>query len=146
MKRLSDRISAAISGVKCPGCGERVVPTLVSSGDTAASTAGKRWSFIWLPPRGEVCPKCDFPLARYAGRRKWIWLFLAGPVLLAVAMLLFVSSLIGNLPGWFGWLPRVTAAAGLVAFLVGFVGLIVGGRHGPVRSDIPGEKVRSGNS
>ncbi|NIN09979.1 MAG: hypothetical protein GTN62_01050 [Gemmatimonadales bacterium] len=136
MSRVSDRIGRALSSVKCPGCGNYVVPSIIPSGVGAAAgeqVEGKRWSFVWRPPRGEVCPQCDFPLSRYAGRIKWIRLFTAGVVLLTAAILLYVLGRISDLGGWFGWVMRATALVGVVAFLIGLVGLVVGGRHGPVQ-------------
>lgn len=153
-QRISDRISTAFAAVKCPGCRRYVVPTTgpATTPEAAApAPAGKRWSFIWLPPRGEVCPACSFPLSRYAGRRKWVRLFLAGVVLLVSSFLFSLSAGMSGLggsmwgplecaltaeafPGCLGWLGRLTAGVGLVAFLGGLVGIIVGGRHGPMRA------------
>ncbi len=134
MNRISARISTAMAGVKCPGCGQYVVPTEIAvdtSSEAGEGGPGKRWSFIWRPPSGRLCPKCSFPLERYARRAKWIRLFTAGVVLLTTTVLLVVLAMISGFSGWLVWAQRVTGAAGIVAFLVGLVGIVLGGRHGP---------------
>ena len=131
MNRIGARISAAIAGVKCPGCSQYVVPTFVLSGDSTAgeqTVPGKRWSFVWREPSGKVCPKCSFPLDRYAKRVKWMRLFTAGVVLLTITFLTYVMGRFTDLPAWLPWVQKAGAALGGLAFLVGLVGLVVGGR------------------
>ena len=132
MNRISERISAAIVGVTCPGCLKRVRPTLTPPGPESAPRpeGGQRWSFIWRPPTGEVCPECGFPLARYARRVKWIRLFSAGIVLLTFAVLVTVLSAVSDLPAWLVATRNVLGAIGLGAFVVGLVGIVIGGRSG----------------
>ena len=132
MNRISARISSAFAGVKCPGCGKFVVPTLLPTQDSAAETqqAGPRWSFVWAAPSGEVCPECSFPLARYARRVKWIRLFTAGVALLTISILLYLVTRFTDTPAWFPRIMQASAGLGLVAFLVGLVGLVVGGKRG----------------
>jgi hypothetical protein len=137
MNRISTRISAAFSGVKCPGCGNHVVPTL-PPGEAAASRPGERFSFVWRPPSGGVCPQCGFPLARFAKRVKWIRLFGSGVVLIGIAVVLLV--LVGGEIDltWVPVLARVLLSLGGLAIVVGLVGLTVGGRRTPVPGEGPG--------
>jgi hypothetical protein len=132
MNRISERISAAIVGVTCPACGKRVRPTLVPPGPESAprSEGDQRWSFIWRPPTGEVCPECGFPLARYGRRAKWIRLFSAGIVLLMLVVLVGVLNTVSDLPAWLRATRNVLGAIGLVAFVVGLTGIVIGGRSG----------------
>jgi len=132
MNRISSRIGNAISAVTCPGCGKHVVPTLppaTESSAPSAGTPGKRWSFIWVPPSGEVCPECSFPLARYAKRVKWIRLLRIGVIVLTVSILVYVATWFGDTPGWANWVLGIAALAGATALIVGIVGLVVGGRR-----------------
>ncbi len=143
MNRVSKRLSAAISTIKCPGCSQRVLPTTLGAASptpaptppSAEDTGGRRWSFIWVPPRGEFCPECGFPLSRYVARLKWVRLFSAGVVLLAIALSFFVLSQITNLGEALTWPLRIAAGAGLVTFLVGLGGIIIGGPRGPMEGD-----------
>jgi hypothetical protein len=133
MNRISQRISDALTGVRCPGCRKFVQPTLIPVQGEAPETqqTGPRWSFVWRPPSGEVCPECQFPLARFARRVKWIRTFQLGVVLLTAAALLYVVSRFGEDVSWIVWTYRTSAALGGLAFLAGLVGLVVGGKHGP---------------
>jgi hypothetical protein len=134
MNRISERVSAAIAGVKCPGCGEYVIPSELPMADAVPvdeGGPGKRWSFIWRPPSGRLCPKCNFPLERYARRAPWIRLFVAGVVLLTTTVLLIVLAMMSGFSRWLVWAQRVTGAVGLVSFLTGLAGIVLGGRHGP---------------
>jgi hypothetical protein len=127
MSRLSQRIGSALVGVKCPGCGKHVMPT-VELGEPAESSApGKRWSFVWRPPSGDVCPECRFPLGRYARRVKWIRLFIAGITLLLVDGGLVVIGVIRASP-MSPALVRTVGIVGAIALFGGLIGLIVGGR------------------
>jgi len=137
MNRISTRISGALMGVRCPGCGKFVQPTLIPVQDAApgADPSGPRWSFVWRPPSGEVCPECQFPLARYARRVKWIRTFQLGVVLLTVSALLFMVGRFAEAPNWMTWTYRISGGLGAVAFLVGLTGLVVGGKRGPEPAD-----------
>ena len=132
MTRLSQRISAAVTGVKCPGCGSFVTPTLKApegpSETEMPSAPGKRWSFVWRPPSGEVCPECGFPLARFARRLKWMWMFRVGVLSLVVAFVLLLVKRYGGVESALNLPLRVIGLFGLLALVVGVVGLIVGGR------------------
>jgi hypothetical protein len=132
MTRLSSRISNAMSGVQCPACEKHVTPKYVApeQGADEQEQIDGRWSFVWRPPSGEVCPECNFPLARYARRAKWMRLFGAGVALLTIAFLLQVLGKMTAMPGWYTWVPRTLAMVGLAAFVIGLVGLVVGGRRG----------------
>jgi hypothetical protein len=133
MNRISERISAAITGVRCPGCGKFVTPTFSAgdgSPDQTPMEGGKRWSFVWRPPSGKVCPECSFPLARFARRLKWMWTFRVGVVLLVAAFALLLVRRYGGPGVGLVWPLRILAGGGLAAVVVGVVGLIVGGRHG----------------
>jgi hypothetical protein len=141
MERISERISAAVTGeVRCPACGKYVRPGLPqqNAGGEAATTDSGRWSFVWRDPSGVVCPECSFPLARYEKRLKWIRAFGVGVVLLTVAFLMYVLAKMTVLPVWFDWAVRSIAGVGLLAFLTGLVGLVIGGRSGPPSSEPPG--------
>ena len=127
MSRMSQRISSALVGVKCPGCGKRVTPTVELGEPTESSAPGKRWSFVWRPPSGDVCPECRFPLGRYARRMKWIRLFITGIMLLIVDGALVVIGAISESP-MSPALVRAVGIVGAVALCVGLIGLIVGGR------------------
>ena len=131
MNRIGARISAVVAGVKCPGCNQYVVPTFVIPSDTTAgeqTVPGKRWSFVWREPSGKVCPKCSFPLDRYAKRVKWMRLFSTGVVLLTISLLTYVMGRFTDLPTWLPWVRWAGVALGSLAFLVGLGGLVVGGR------------------
>ena len=131
MTRISERISAAILGMKCPGCGKTVVPTRLeqAAGPPAIPPpeGAKRWSFVWRPPSGDVCPQCHFPLGRYARRLKWIRLFVTGIMVLAVDGLLILIGAIRESPMPPG-LVRALGYIGGIALILGLIGLIVGGR------------------
>ena len=130
--RISSRINTTVSQVKCPGCSKRVVPTIIPDVEPESNTSadGKRWSFIWRPPRGEICPECQFPLARFAYRKKWVSTLMAGIVVLTLAVLLLLLAMMSGFPSWFVVIVQLTAAAGIATVVIGFAGLIVGGRHG----------------
>lgn len=132
--QIGDRINTAFSHVVCPGCSKNVEPTVVASDDDGSDTHedpnGERWSFIWRPPRGEVCPECSFPISRFAYRRKWIKLLMTGIVILTISALLFIVAMMSDFPGWLGWLVRVSFTAGIVTVVAGIVGIVIGGRHG----------------
>lgn len=132
MPQIGERISAVMSEVKCPGCKKHVTPTLPDT-TTEPTTEGKRWSFVWRPPTGEVCPECDFPLARYVRRLRWIRIFRLGVALLTISFLVYFFTRNAEAGTWLRSAVLAVAGAGLVAFLVGVVGLIVGGRR-----DAPG--------
>lgn len=128
MSRMRQRIDTALSGVKCPGCGKFVMPTVDLGESMEQAGAGKRWSFVWRPPTGDVCPECRFPLGRYARRAKWIRLFIVGIMLLAIdASLLLIGEVGGNSTP--SGLLQALGFAGGVALVVGLLGLIIGGRH-----------------
>lgn len=142
MGRISERISSAMTTVECPGCGKRVVPTPAAppgapEAAPAAPTAdsGERWSFIWRPPSGQVCPECFFPLARFARRLKWVRLFSAGVAVMVAALMLFILSLLNPDSTWARSVGGIVAAVGAAVLLVGLVGIVIGGRHRP---DDPG--------
>lgn len=137
MNRISTAISSALAGVRCPGCGNHVVPTM-PAGDATASKPGERYSFVWRPPSGAVCPQCGFPLARFAKRAKWIRLFGLGVVTVGIAVVLLVL-LGGEIDlTWVPLLARVLLSLGGLAIIVGLAGLIVGGRRTTPSGDGPG--------
>jgi hypothetical protein len=131
MNRIGARVSAAFAAVKCPGCNQYVTPTFAVSSDPSAgeqAVPGKRWSFVWREPSGKVCPKCSFPLDRYAKRVKWMRLFAAGVVLLTISALTYVMGRFADLPAWLSWVLRAGFAVGVLTFVVGLLGLVLGGR------------------
>ncbi len=103
--RISQRITDATSLTKCPGCGLRVVV------------------------RGEGCPACTFPIARYQIRIKWFRTLFAGLIVLAVALFLLFANALGDLRGVYGLTVKLLGIAGLVATAVGAIGVIFGGLH-----------------
>jgi hypothetical protein len=137
MDRISERISSAISTLECPGCGKRVVPIVASppgAGGPPASPSdqseeGKRWSFIWRPPSGAICPECFFPLARYVRRLKWVRTFSAGLVLLVGALMLFILSLLNPASTWAGSGARLVVGIGGLVTVVGIGGIVLGGQR-----------------
>lgn len=137
MNGITERISSAVSTVRCPGCGKRVVPTVVASPPGAAPTPGppaqrdERWSFIWRAPSGQVCPECFFPLTRYARRLKWVRIFSAGLVLLVMALMFFILWMFNPAGEWAAGVARVVGVIGAGALLVGLGGIVVGGRRTP---------------
>ncbi len=107
MGRISARISAAIATITCPGCGEGITP------------------------REERCPKCDFPLSRYALRLKWFRVFFVGVLILVVSGGVTFLAMLSDLRGWVGWMLAGVAGVGFVTFGVGLVGIVFGGPHAP---------------
>ena len=130
MPRLSDRISAALSTVTCPSCHQQVVPTDPAPVEAAPeSKEGARFSYIWIEPGGKVCPECTFPLDRYARRVKWLETFVAGIGVLTLWVVLGVLSTGLQFPVWLRWVQVGLAGVGTALFLVGVVGLLLGGRR-----------------
>jgi hypothetical protein len=129
--RISERVAAALATVRCPGCGHFVVPTIAPAEDSDdAEDTAERWSFIWLPPRGEICPDCDFPLERYLHRRKWVWLLMGGVAILTISLFFVALAWVsGAQSGPLRQIPVVAAGTGLAVFLVGTIGIVIGGRH-----------------
>ena len=145
--RVSHRVSAMWSTVKCPKCETRVPvgaalgtgrPSQQAANVDAEAESGTRWSFIWTPPRGDFCPECDFPLSKYFGRLKWIRTMMVG---VAIVILAFIAQVIGAVgPDGPTFLPmmRQVMRVGAVVFGIGVVGIIIPGKHGPdaFRADI----------
>ena len=139
-QRVSQRVSAMWSTVKCPRC-EAVVPVPKAIPEDAPESqprvAGKRWSFIWTAPRGDFCPECDFPLSKYFGRLKWIRTVMVGVSIVLLAFVLQVVGFIGQFGDGYLQTMRNLIRAGTVVFAVGFVGVVVGGKRGPFRVGSP---------
>ena len=57
-------------------------------------------------------------------------LFGAGVAVLTVSFLLNVLGKVTTVPDWYGWCPRTLGLIGLLAFVGGLIGLVVGGRRG----------------
>jgi len=130
MSRLTQRISTMWSAVKCPRCGKVVQPgALVPEDGSTPPPDDARWSFLWTPPRGDVCPECEFPLSKYFGRLKWIRTFVIG---VAIVILSVALQLIG-----LGIRPRtrfvqftmIGVLIGAAVTVVGALGIIIGGKH-----------------
>ncbi len=138
--RVSQRVSAMWSTVKCPKCETRVPvgaalgtgrPSQQAANVDAEAESGTRWSFIWTPPRGDFCPECDFPLSKFFGRLKWILTMMVG---VAIVISAFIAQVIGAVgPDGPTFLPmmRQVMRVGVVVFGIGVVGIIIPGRHGP---------------
>jgi hypothetical protein len=136
MNRLSQRISTAWHGVKCPRCGMFVLPTGAPVSDAPPTPIGeddKRWSFFWRLPRGDFCPECEFPLSKYFGRLKWIRTFMVGVGIAVGALLLQFVGAIGLFGFTYIKVMRIAIMVGAGVTAIGLVGIIVGGRHGRVR-------------
>ncbi len=138
MTRLTQRLSTMFSAVKCPRCGMVVQPDSIPAPQdpSSAPVAGgdeKRWSFLWVAPRGDVCPECEFPLSKYFGRLKWIRTAAFGVLIVMVSLLLQIVGSIGQLGTAFVRIWQMTIIVGAVIAAVGIVGVIVGGRHRTVR-------------
>ena len=131
--RLSQTISTAWSTVKCPRCGKHVRPNqlVAASGMPVPMEGGdqKRWSLLWLPPRGDVCPDCDFPISKYMGRIKWIRLMMVSVLVVLVALLLQMMALVAQIDALYIAVLKRVILVGAVLFAVGLVGVIVGRRH-----------------
>jgi hypothetical protein len=103
--------------------------TLGGAAPTAPDGDGKRWSFLWLEPRGEICPECEFPLSKYFGRLKWIRTMMVGTAVVMLALVLQIIGVIGRFGGLIA-VMKVTILVGAVLASIGVVGVVVGGRHG----------------
>lgn len=135
MSRLSQRISAVWSTVKCPRCNAQVNPHALVRDELppgAAEATEERWSFIWVRPRGDFCPECEFPLSKYFGRLKWIRTLMVGVAILLVFFLLQFIVVIRNMGTPLVRVMQVGVFTGALVAGVGIVGTIVGGRHGRI--------------
>ena len=138
MTRLTQRLSTMFSAVKCPRCGMLVQPDTISSPEDPPDLPGgggdeKRWSFLWVAPRGDVCPECEFPLSKYFGRLKWIRTAAVGVFIVMVSLLFQIIGSIGQLGTAFVRIWQTTILFGAVVAAIGIVGVVVGGRHRTVR-------------
>ena len=134
MNRISQRIAAAVAGVRCPGCGKVVMPVEVPvmAGEASRAAGGEdRWSFLWRAPSGPVCPECSFPLGRYARRVKWIRLLLTGVVLVTISLLLLVVGMMGEGSRLWWMVQRTVGVVGLAVLSTGLGGVIIGRRRKP---------------
>ena len=142
MNRLTQRISTMWSAVKCPRCGRLVQPDTLLPEEGAPPPAAddeKRWSFLWTPPRGDVCPECDFPLSKYFGRLKWIRTFVIGVAIVLLSVALQLIGL-GIRPGTrFVQFTMAGVLIGAAVAIIGALGVIIGGKHATVRV---GDKAR----
>ncbi len=132
MTRLSQRVSAMWTTVKCPKCDTLVPvrkPSEVTPPQQGSQGGGKRFSFIWLMPHGDFCPECDFPLSKYFGRLKWIRTVMVGVSIVLVALVLQVVGAIGQFGADYLRVMRDVIRVGVVVFGVGAVGVIVGRRR-----------------
>ena len=131
MARLSQRISTVWSTVKCPRCGMFVHPDhlAVASASPTPGADEKRWSLLWRPPRGDICPECDFPLSKYFGRLKWIRLMMVGVAIVLVALFLQMIGLVAQISSVYIVFLKRSVLAGAVLFGIGFAGVILGRLH-----------------
>lgn len=135
MSRLSQRISAVWSSVRCPRCNALVDPAALLRADprpAEGSANDKRWSFIWVQPRGDFCPECEFPLSKYFGRLKWIRTLMVGVAILVVFFVAQFVVVIRNMGTPLVRVMQVGVFTGALIAGVGIVGTIVGGRHGRI--------------
>ena len=131
MARLTQSISAMWSTVKCPRCGKSVHPDQIALAGVSATPGGneKRWSLLWSPPRGDVCPECDFPISKYIGRLKWIRLMMVSVLIVLVALFLQMIALVAQVDAVYIAVLKRTVLAGAGLFVVGSAGVILGRRH-----------------
>ena len=131
MSRLTQSISAMWSTVKCPRCGKSVHPDQIALAGVSATPGAseKRWSLLWLPPRGDVCPECDFPISKYIGRLKWIRLMMVSVLIVLVALFLQMIALVAQVDAVYIAVLKRTVLAGAGLFVVGSAGVILGRRH-----------------
>lgn len=137
MARLTQRVSAMLTTVTCPRCGTVVDPKNIVTEDSAP---GERRSYLWLAPRGDFCPKCDFPLSKYFGRIQWIRTMAAGVMLVLIA---FVCELVGAMirfPEWYYTVMRNLIRLGALVTAVGAVGVLIGRRHAAVNAIEEGQR------
>ncbi len=136
MTRLTQRLSTMFSAVKCPRCGMLVQPGDLPLPEGPPGAPGgdeKRWSFLWVAPRGDVCPECEFPLSKYFGRLKWIRTLAGGVGIVMVSLVFQVVGSIGQLGTAYVRIWQTTILLGAVVAAIGFVGVVIGGRHRTVR-------------
>jgi hypothetical protein len=122
--------------VKCPRCGAVAEP--VFSDETAvpetADRGSERWSFVWTAPRGDFCPECDFPLSKYVGRLKWVRTMSVGVAIVVVGFLLQIIGVLRVAGSAYVRVMQAIVLTGAIVFVIGAVGVIVGGKHGRVRT------------
>lgn len=141
MSRLTQRVSTMWSMVKCPRCGMMVQPDSLPAPESSPDAPGgdeKRWSFLWVAPRGDVCPECEFPLSKYFGRLKWIRTALVGLAIVALALVLQIGGVIASAEPPYIHTMQGAILVGAAVTAVGIVGVLVGGRHGTVHA--PGKR------
>ncbi len=97
--------------------------------DVQATAPGKRWSFVWRPPSGAGCPRRGFPLERYRRSMRRIRTPRIGAVALLLALSVLLVDRYTKIRRRLVVLCRVLGAAGTLTFLVGGIGLVVGGRQ-----------------
>lgn len=135
MSRLSQRISSVWTAVKCPKCGMLVAPTSQPAGDgkPAGDAQGKRWSFLWVEPRGDFCPECEFPLSKYFGRLKWIRTAMIGVAVVLAALVLQLLGIVLILGPRYNTVMKSALLVGAAATVIGVAGVVIGGRHAAPR-------------
>lgn len=138
MTRLTQRLSTMFSAVKCPRCGMLVQPDSLPAPEGPPDSPGpandeKRWSFLWVAPRGDVCPECEFPLSKYFGRLKWIRTAGVGVSIVIVSLVFQIVGSIGQLGTAFVRIWQTTIIFGAIVAAIGIIGVLVGGRHRTVR-------------
>ena len=139
MSRLSQRMSAMWSTIRCPRCRalvpvERPIEPLGPSDAPAppGQEEGKRWSVLWTAPRGDFCPERDFPLSKYFGRIKWIRTLMVGVGIVLVAIVFQIVGVVGLFGHAYIRTVQIVVALGAAVALVGAVGVVVGGKHGRI--------------
>ena len=131
MASIAERISSTLQGIECPGCMKRVVPTFLEGGEGEEQVPPPdgRWSFVWRPTSGLVCPECKFPLGRYAQRLKWVRLLGLGIASATAAVLLWVVGMMGGAGDALRMMQRILGGFGALAIVLGGLGIILGGRR-----------------
>ncbi|UCG88687.1 MAG: hypothetical protein JSW71_09170 [Gemmatimonadota bacterium] len=127
--------------VKCPRCGMLVQPDNLPAPQGSPDSSGgdeKRWSFLWVAPRGDVCPECEFPLSKYFGRLKWIRTTMVGLVIVALALVLQIGGVIASAEPPYIHTMQAAIIVGAAITAVGIIGVLIGGRHRTIHA--PGKR------
>ena len=137
MTRLTERMTAVWSTVKCPRCGTEIDPNKLASESESATPPegdGKRWSFVWTPPRGDFCPECEFPMSKYFGRLKWIRTLAVGVGIVLVFLILQIIGAVGRFGEAYTVTMQIAVLLGGLIAIVGMIGVVIGGKHDTVRA------------
>jgi hypothetical protein len=137
MSRLTQRVTAVWTTVKCPRCGTQIDPEKLAAAAADATPPegdGKRWSFVWTPPRGDFCPECEFPMSKYFGRLRWIRTLGIGAAMVIMFVTLQIIGSLLRIGEAYTITMQVLVLIGGIISIVGIIGIVVGGKHVTVRA------------